>query len=222
MKLGTCVRSNPSPAHPGSTGGFTLLEMLLALSVFALLCGALMGVVLATLRTSGTIAQEQEHRRQWQALTIYLQDKLARPSYASQVRSWPLPGRDDSEGTGIIITDPPRTFVLATFPRPEGGWQVRVAEYSDPASQDPGFVGSNRELPWVTIIPRVESLAFRFQMPGIAASVGWKEQWTDPTHRPGVIEMSGRLEGEEASSTADFWIPPLAPPFREVEDQVFQ
>ncbi len=206
-------------AHAACRGlGFTLIEMVVALSIFVLLIGGIFAIANGTLELSSDLTYAQERSLIRQNLIEFLRKSFRTlPGDASidlkvkSVGATYLPtltvyngGTSFSPGPAL---SPDSSIEVYTEERPGGYLRVGLrgldADQTNAARQGkPMKTDKRAELPLLENVARFE---WRFYDP---RSSQWENYWREPQGRPMFAELSLALDdGEEVRAV--FWIPPV-------------
>ncbi|CAN5248463.1 hypothetical protein BH23VER1_BH23VER1_32250 [soil metagenome] len=218
---------NRKPAIGGrKPGAFTLIEVVIAMSLIALLVGGIYAVAQGAFRVSNEVVRAQQR-----SMLVHSFVELCRRNFEA------MPGNGQvelvSEGgagqflTQLIFTDYPMAFtwsgvaagsaevIMLTEPESRGSLRVKL-QYLDPeeaekrrAALAPGDLGTSLEL-----LSGVRVLQWRFYDP---RTEEWETEWVDASRRPTLVELN--LEFYDASDPvrAVFWIPTVANPEQVVQ-----
>jgi prepilin-type N-terminal cleavage/methylation domain-containing protein len=207
--------------------GFTLLEMVITLSIMLLLFAAVFEIMTGVFQSSGTLQDNQNHRDQIVALGAFLKNKLGGMSVQSIFISY---RRGDGEGllqNGIILGDSDMATAIDAKIQPNGYYTLRLVRAnadsllkelsSTPnAPQQANLVASSLtqlvtqddpSLQWVPLIRDIKSLDWKFQE---YSNPKWDDYWTS-ANKPNLVELSLQLAGDLHPDTMDLWIPTLTP-----------
>ncbi len=178
--------------------GFTLVEMLVAVTVTALLLSTVYGVFAAISRAREKIETEGEAFHQ--ARVIY--DRIGR-----EVRSayWIRQNPKTRFRGGLDEKNLPFLEFSTTTATPQSGGGIVVVRYElqpDPAvdgrmtlirRERPMFVDAFREGDGMALATTLESFNFRY-----FGEDGWQETWTAPDRLPQLVEVSLTLRAGPA------------------------
>lgn len=202
--------------QPPPLRGFSLVEMILALGIFALLAGAVFISVQAITTASVTLAEEQMRARRMDAfLTWCRRGFRAVPPRALLI----LRTRDTGPAglaVELILRRSPGAFslgewdargpdlVLAALPDGKGTATLAIARFPGAWSLDD--LGKNlRDQDWLPLLEGIRTLRWSFWDPVAAQFV---EQWPPDTPLPELVRLQMRMAtGEEVDSV--FRIPRL-------------
>jgi len=209
----------PSPVRCRSIKGFTLLEMMITLAIFVLLCAAIFGIVSGVLKGSAGLVDNQNRQDQVVALNAYLKNKLADLPAQSFLLSYRRGTGDGLKLNGIVFGGNGGSIAIDATPQPNGLYLLRRGILpmtgSMPAGGGaavvlpPGLLqDEDATLDWVPLIHDVKSIEWKFQQP---TSTLWEEQWSNTANKPNIVEFTIQLAGDLQPTTMDFWIPPIAP-----------
>ena len=187
--------------------GFTLVEMLVALTIFALLAGAGVGLLRASVDTQAAVGGRLADMAASERMRLLLASDLAQAVDRSGRAPDGSP-RPAFAGTGNGIelvragwTDPQGTPALQRV-----SWQVQGGSLTRMGSGD----GAASQASPAPLLTNVERAAFRFR----AADGSWRDGWApgpgDPA-LPVAIELSVQRRGE-APLLLILALPPSSPP----------
>ena len=166
---------------------FSLLEMLLAISVFLLLSGAVLGAVLATLRTSAGVAEDQRRQESLDALSDYWRKKLACPSPQTRIGSWYPALPSEGVGSGWVIRHSGGCDVFAASANKQGGYDLRTASVKSLRTPENEWI-------WRTLLTNLSGFSCQFQ--GEDGVSEWTDHWQGEGPRPGLVEAKLWFSGE--------------------------
>ena len=205
-----------SSARPVGTRGFTLLEITLALGVFAALMASVYGIVVSATQLSGDLAYSQEKAIQRRAFI-----NLARRAFAELPPGSGLELRSRDSGGGIVqeVVFPPELPVLRfgradMDPKGEiilraeertGGYLTAVLAYRDEAGKDGGD-----DIMALDLLPDLSAFQWRFLDVG---SGEWEEQWEPERGRTRLVELTWEAEDLPRTRIV-FTVHPLVDPAR--------
>jgi prepilin-type N-terminal cleavage/methylation domain-containing protein len=198
-----------------AAAGFTLVEMVITLTVFVLLSGMILSIVTGVLRSAGSLQDNQNRGDQADALQAYLKNQfIDLPSQSILVTY----RRGDGEGlaqNGIILgTDNVRTAIDAKI-QANGLYTLRVATVSaggdltKAAAFNNNVANNENALAWTPLIGDVQSVSWKFQDSNV---LKWVDAWNGLSSRPALIELSIQLAGDLRPTVMDFWLPHLVAP----------
>jgi prepilin-type N-terminal cleavage/methylation domain-containing protein len=195
--------------------GFTLIEMMVTLVVFLLLCAGLFALMSSMLQGTSVLQDESDRRDTASALNAYIKTQLATMTAHSTLFSYL---RGDGEGlnqNGIIFGTAATATVFDSKVQPNGLYTLRVANYAvDPSAlttQDARNVlvqlasTDDPSVNWTKLMTDLKTIDWKFQDPNIT---DWLEQWTE-SGNPNLVEFSMQVGGDDQPTTMDYWIPQL-------------
>ncbi|HYF35382.1 MAG TPA: prepilin-type N-terminal cleavage/methylation domain-containing protein [Prosthecobacter sp.] len=209
--------NSPALRHPG---GFTLLEMIVALAAFVLLIGGIFAITRGTVELSNDVSIAQDRsllrqnfiefvRRSFRTLPGGAEVRLTvRQKGSTYVPTINVVNGGSSFTPGGSLA-PDTSVELYAEERP-GGY-LRVAVRVLDVKQTSAFRAGqpmrySKNEPTVPLLDNVSRFEWRFYD---AATNRWENNWKD-ARRPLLAEMSLRLDdGFEARSV--FWVPPVVP-----------
>jgi type II secretory pathway pseudopilin PulG len=198
-----------------SAGGFTLLEMMLALATFILLAAAVFALLSAVLQSTATLQDNQNLNDQTSALNAFLKNKLEQMPARSSLVSYQ---RGNGEGllqNGIIFGNTNFATIIDAKVQPNGYYTLRLGTYeTDAASNQPQdarqvlqLVGTSDDptMTWTTLMTDLKTLDWKFLD---FNATQWVDLWTT-TAEPNLVEFSMQPAGDLMPSTMDFWLPKI-------------
>jgi general secretion pathway protein J len=187
---------------PAQQGGFTLLEILLVLTLMgvlmALVGGALLGANRAVLKA--------------QRYTLSLDEMRAAQRFLRSSIGQALPldsSEDDSESSGFFVGSAQRLQFVSTLPGELGGGiQLHTLELSGPEgkrdlqvafAQVQSTADGTTSTPWgdpQVLVHDVQSLQLSYR--GVSPKgepTGWVSDWPWPTRLPRAVRIDARVNG---------------------------
>lgn len=205
----------PFPCTRRPKSGFTLIEMMITLMIFVLLCGAVFALMTSMLQSASILQDNSDRRDQVTALNDYLKTQLETMTSHSTLFSYIRGNGDGLNQTGIIFGTTASAMAFDAQSQPNSLYTLRVTTYySDPTqlnAQDARSVlqqlasSDDPSLSWTNLVSDIKTLDWKFQDPN---GTDWLEQWT-AANNPNVIEFSLQPGGDTLPTTMDFWIPKL-------------
>jgi prepilin-type N-terminal cleavage/methylation domain-containing protein len=195
--------------------GFTLLEMMITVSVFLILSIMIFDLTSGVLRSASALQDNQGRSDQVSALYGFIEKKLTTMPARSTVASY---SRGDGEGliqNGIIFGNTNLATAIDAKSQPNSLYLLRVTSYATDASADEpqdartvlmqAVTTDDPTLVWTPLIKDVKTLDWKFQD---AALVQWDDTWTS-NNTPNLIEFTLQAPGNTQSTTMDFWVPKI-------------
>lgn len=193
---------------------FTLIEVILALGILALLTGAIYSISSAALDASKATLDEQFAVRRLESFLRVTRDAfLNLPREGSvQLRitrssgGAPVPELVFQEAAGLfgIPSLGGGSLILAARPRADGSRTfslLRVPKGIQGTELERLSSGNN----WIPLLPRVEKVKWTF-----LANGEWKEEWPEGSGRPLAVRLQmDYLELPGIPVDSQFWIPAL-------------
>jgi len=207
-----------SPFRGQRVRGFTLVEMLITLSVFVLLSAAIFGIVTSVLTSAQSLQTNQDRGDQVMALNAFLKNQLEGLPGQSVLVSY---RRGDGDGlvlTGILFGTNGFLTAIDAKIQSNGLYTLRLATYTPPIQNANSPVifqqaitdDDDASLVWTSLIRDVQHITWKFQ---VLNSAPWLEQWTNLASKPNIVELSLQIAGDTRPDVMDLWIPPIyAPP----------
>ena len=205
---------NRSLSSPNRTGnGFTLIEVIVTLSVFILLTASVFGIMSAVFESSNELQANQNRRDQISALHAYVKncfDSLGATGGFMTYR------RGDGEGlsvNGVIFMSPDGLRALDAQHQDDGLYTLRLAR---PGHGNPSLADFDEELDkdhdaltWIPLIREVRSIDWKFRQ---SATSDWLSESPRVASKPMLIQFTIEVAGDERSSSMIFQIPNLVAP----------
>ncbi len=214
--------------------GFTLLEMIITISIFVLIAGAVFGIMVAVLSSAKSLGANQDHHDQIVALNDFMRKKLTTLPARSGLTTYK---RGDGEGlaqNGIIFGDSGQATAIDAKIQANGYYTLRIATFvstTPPASAVPATNDANaaanaaaldsqrmaqffqeaisapdNTINWNPLIRDIKKVTWKFQD---FNATDWVDLWNNANAKPNLIEFSIQLAGDLKPATMDFWIPHL-------------
>lgn len=209
---------NRSKIKAGKARGFTLLEMIIAMGVLALLLAGIFGVAKSTMELSSELATHQEKAMMKQNFTDYLRRSFRGLPGAAEVRlenrsagGTYLPSLTVVNGGNSFMPGealaPDLAVELTAEQRPGGYLRVLLRTLDDKqtiALRSGQTVRAGRNQPALTLMDNVSKFEWRLYD---AYSQRWEPLWRE-ARRPLLAELSLQLDDGQALRSV-FWIPPV-------------
>ena len=208
--------------HPFTRrGGFTLLEVMLAVAIMALTTLGIFRFVQSTVRAVATSVDETEDQLAIDRLVALVQEEFyglpARGQTNIQGESLKLNGADFDSiewrsrgGPGLMTTAATGEYrvKLRIQPIEKNSNKYEIGFWRRPALIDTagGLVagGSDNDATWVPLMQKVAALRLRYWDSRLGQLL---DSWRDPTVRPSFVIMSITIEGDEVPYEAVLRIP---------------
>lgn len=200
--------------------GFTLMEMVIAMGVLALLLAGIFGVAKSTMELSSDLAANQERAMMRQNLIDYLRRSFRGLPGGAEIRlanrsvggtyipSLTIVNGGNSFSPGEAL--PPETGLELTAEQRPGGYLrvlLRVLDDQQTLALRSGQnVRPSKKDASLALMDRVSKFEWKFYDP---QTQRWENLWKD-ARRPLMAEMLVQLDDGQAMR-AVFWIPPVVP-----------
>ena len=204
---------------PLARGGFTLIEMIITLSVFLLLASAIFSIFGATLQSADTLQDDQNREDQSEALGAWLrQSLLALPaegtlvSYHRNDRPFRVSGiiwgtgadlraldlQAQANGHYLLRFATANVDDTATGPTETAGYTPALTKFQTQVFDD------DPALSWRVLVRDLQSADWRFRVVNAT-------DWTDiaTSGKPLLVELTFQPAGAGSAIVDDFWIPPV-------------
>ncbi len=201
----------PGTARRHTRAGMTLLEVVLALSVLAMLAATIFLMVETTMRATVIIQESWTRQQQIDRLTYLCRHTLRNLPRSATIaggfedvdgREMPvltfknLPGLEVFGSTGQADEE----LSLMGIPRLGGGYHLAVRIVTPPPE---GGLDEPIE-DFITLVQDLAVLEWRFFQTG---DEEWRYEWTDEQNRPSLIQLVLMAIEETRTNHATFWIP---------------
>lgn len=194
---------------------FTLVELVLALAILAMLAGVLFAIVDSTLRTAAQLRERQDRTREVNAFLA-----LCRKVFQNMPGSMSFEARVIPDGknfsTGLVFRDAPgllwwgddKTPYSSTVlgARTQVGGLAGIGILQDTGENIADYLKDGKESrPWLILLPDLREVHWRFYGPGGNA---WVEEWSNTAVRPTYVELT--LVTADETHAYVFRVPPVA------------
>jgi len=196
-------------------GGFTLVEMLLAIAIFVLLVGAVYTVVSVAMSASANVATLQMDARKVGAFQDFLRRGFVNLPTEAEISLRARSRGSLGKGMELVIRPAAGAFevgpssgqgsgvVLGTITR-DGNTQFSIARFPGRLDQD-ALTQYLDSAPWLAVLDHIDSLRWRFWDKNLNQFV---ETWDKGQEHPEMIELTFAVGGE-APITSIFRLPAL-------------
>ena len=191
--------------------GFTLIEVIVTLTIFVLLTASVFGIMTAVFQSSNDLQANQNRRDQVSALRGFLKNNFDRLASADHF----IPYSRDGEGlrlNGLIFVTSGVAEALDATPQANGFYLLRLGRPTDnisPASFRQQLEKNQSAVNWTPLIRDVRSIGWKFQA---ISSPDWVTDWTRDPVKPALVECSIQLAGDDLPTTLDFPVVRIVPP----------
>lgn len=189
----------------------TLLEVVLALAVLAMLAATIFLMVETTMRATVIIQENWTRQQQVDRLTYLCRHTLRNLPRSATItggieqvdgKEMPVLTFKNLPGLEVFGTSglPDEEISLMGTPRLGGGYHLAVRILTPPPEQrlDPPTED------YITLIQDLSVLEWRFFQTG---DEEWRYEWTDEQNRPSLIQLVLMAIEESRTNRATFWIP---------------
>jgi prepilin-type N-terminal cleavage/methylation domain-containing protein len=195
--------------------GFTLLEVMLSLGLFALLSLSVYAIVSSTIGASRTSLEEQLGDRRLDAFLGVMREAFLNlpPQGTVSLDFAKLPG-GDSEPRLLLgkiqgILGMPSlaggTAVLAARPRSDGTRTIFL--FRIPPRADERQASAALSAPGLPLLPKVRRIRWTF----FQDNGSWTDQYPAGSPRPRLVRLQAEIDGIPDPVEAIFFVPPLSP-----------
>ena len=209
------------PSHRTGRGGFTLLEVMLAVAIIGFTTIGIFRFVQSTVRNVAVSVEDTEEQLAIERLVALVQEQFyslpARGQTNIQGESIKLNGADFDSiewrsrgGPGLMTTAATGEYrvKLRIQPVEKNSKKYEIGLWRRPAllETNGGLVagGSDDDATWVPLLQRVTAMRLRYWDSRLGQLL---DSWRDPTARPSFIIMSITREGDEVPYEAVLRIP---------------
>jgi prepilin-type N-terminal cleavage/methylation domain-containing protein len=187
---------------------FTLVEMVITLSVFLLLAGMVFAILISVLQATTQLEDNRDRGDTASALRAFLRTQLQEPSGDDQMMSYHLDGNAADAG-GLAYSVDGHWAALDTDPQPNGLYTLRAGRL--PFSVAPNIqlfvrdvLGRDPHIAWIVLQRDVRMFNWRFLD---FKATQWTDTWQNPLGRPNLAECTYESSGQLQASVMDLWIP---------------
>ena len=196
-------------------GGFTLIEVIITLTIFVILTACVFGIMTAVFQSSNDLKANQNRRDQISAFGAYLKNRFSSLTGDDHIISYRRGNGDGLGVNGVILNVGGSFKAIDTDSQDNGLYGLRLAQPGDFDPQ-PTIASFSQELDkhvsalvFVPLLADVHTIKWQFRL---AQSPNWLPEWTSTTSNPDVVECSVQLAGEDSPTVFDFSIPRLTAP----------
>ena len=197
-------------------GGFTLIEVIVTLTIFILLTAAVFGIMTAVFQGSNDLQDNQNRRDEVSALHAYLKNDFENLAASDHMQTYRRGTGDGLRVNGVLLVTQGNTFALDAEPQSNGLYVLRLGRPTPDRDPNPTVASFTQELEknqsaltWTPMIRDVKSIAWQFQS---ASSPDWQKEWLADPAKPTLVECSIQLAGDQAPVTMDFLVPHVVAP----------
>lgn len=200
-------------------GGFTLIEMLLAIAIFILLASAVYIVVSVAISATTTLGNDQIEARRLGAFQDFLRRGFTNLPVEAEISLRARSRGSLGQGMELVIKPAAGAFevgsssgqgsgvVLGTMPDGQGKSRFSLARF--PAKMDQDELNKYLEtVPWLPMLEDVDKVKWRFWDKNLQR---FEETWDRGREHPEMIEFTFAVRGEPPL-TCLFRLPTLAAP----------
>ncbi len=186
--------------------GFTLFEVLISVSIFLLISGAIFMAVTAGVRTTATLTQHRLHSERLETLLSFLRNVFTNLPPCAEV-SFRVRKINNGESVdelnfrkapGVFLWMNGNSAVISILTSASGSGTLAIKSYPDSLSEDEFLL---QKTGWIRLLDGIERVRWRFFD---VSSNSFLEEWN--FGRPRLVEMTLWIT-EEDPVTAQFWIP---------------
>ena len=202
-----------------SRNGFTLLEIIVAMTVFSIIAVSVFGVIDATMVSSGELQAAQRINNETAGFIELCRKTFATLPAAAVIRSDPEEGNAPN-GQEIVFTNAPSIFqwgesamnygstTLGVRAQDDGNFSLSISrsDFAPPDDDAPGATPDTTLEPddqgryWLPLIPNLQWVHWNFYDPAIS---DWTDTWTRGA-RPHLVELQFLLPDDTIPVRAVF------------------
>ncbi len=197
------------------TRGFTLLEVVLAMTILALLAAAVYAVVAAAITASRETMEQQLVLRRTDAFVRLLREAMANLPGEGNISLEIGRSRGGAPEQRLVLT---RAGGLFGLPSLAGGSLVLASKARSDGSRSivmhripPKIAGPEREeflaQPGIPLLPGVIKPQWSFFQGGV-----WREEWPQGSPRPELVRLTMEPPGQPGVMEVILQVPPVAVP----------
>lgn len=200
-----------------SRGGFTLLEVILALGVMALLTGAMFTLVQGAMQATAELHHRQNRMQEVNGL-VELCGRAFRNLPGEAVFEATMREEEGVYVQELLFLEAPRAFswggssqglgMTLLSARPQLGGLLNLSLLWENTETDEAASPLNMDEAsrWLVLIADLHKVQWRFYDP---RSSTWMDEWKDSAARPSLVELTLNLAGETEPIRSVFWVPAL-------------
>jgi prepilin-type N-terminal cleavage/methylation domain-containing protein len=195
--------------------GFTLIEVIITLTIFVILTACVFGIMTAVFQSSNDIRDNQNRRDEVSAFGAYLKNCLANLTSDDRILSYRRGNGEGLSVNGVILEVQGTMKAIDATPQDNGLFGIRLAQPGDfdpTPSLDSFSQELDKHLSALVLIPLlkdVHTIKWRFRL---LQAPDWQPDWTSQASNPDLVECSVQLAGDDIPTTMDFSIPRLVAP----------
>ena len=196
-------------------GGFTLIEVIITLTIFVLLTACVFGIMTAVFQSSNDLKTNQNRRDEISAFGAYLKNSFSNLTGDDHILSYRRGNGGGLGVNGIILNVGGSMKAIDTDSQDNGLYGLRLARPGD-FDPEPTVDSFSQELDkhlsalvFVPLLADVHAIKWKFRT---AQSPDWLPEWTSTSSNPDLVECSVQLAGEDSPTVFDFQIPRLIAP----------
>lgn len=210
----TLFSSSSAYGRSQRKAGFTLLEVVITITIFIFLCAAVFGIMSGVLQGASSLQDNQGRRDQLERLNAFLEKKIKGLPAQSTVISYRRGQGEGLNQNGIILGYNQNLIAIDATIQANGYYTLRLATF-DPATMPRNIAVSptllfetdliqDTAISWTPLISDITQLSWKFQN---LNATEWLDLWSDPSNPPNLVEFSIHQAGDLQTSTMDFWLP---------------
>lgn len=201
-----------------SLNGFTLLEVILSISIFLLLAGGIFASVAVTTSTANEVALVRLESERGDSMEVFMRHLFSNLSGAARLELRVRPQDSRGQILELLISESPDFanfsanqtqaggLAIAAVPDGRGAYTISLANFDSQLSADE----RNKQLQaaaWIALLPDVGEMRWRFAENNTS---GLQETWTANNQRPGLADLQIAMK-DGSSLHWQFRIPNLEP-----------
>jgi type II secretory pathway component PulJ len=215
--MSTSPRNGPRIVHAGrgGCGGFTLMEVCLAVGILALIAAAIFTTLESSMTASSELDRSQRRLQSLEALDSWLDHGFRTLTPQSAVTTSPA-GTNKNE-LEVTVRDHPGftgwaddaigslTTVLTLLAQQDGLYTLSMSEVKQSRWEWQTSGASKNPDDWTPLIRDIKWGEWRFYD---SRTRTWTSDWTQPTIRPAIIELTLQIADDPEPCRFTFWLPP--------------
>ena len=216
----TRIRPRSGAYRAGGIGGgpgrrgFTLLEVMLAVTILALVAGAICRFVLVNLQAIKISTDDTAQKGAAQALVAVLNEELSNlpPGEQNAIlgQAHKFNGKESDEiewltaaGNGLFTMAAPGAWKVTLTLRPQENTNTYTLGL---LRQPPG--NNTKEENWLPLLPNVDAIEIRYYSRALNS---WQDKWSDAQNHPQLVRVRIWRTDQEAPYEAMIELPPTPP-----------
>ncbi len=212
-----------------STGGFTLLEIVLGMAILGLIVSGVYAVATGTVALSVSVSEAQNEEIRLHNFLRLLRRNFERMPGNAGITMLPVSGRGGSQESDVVFYDYPLAFhwpsvpagsarvVLMSRASSRGAMDVGLLYLDEEAEEDyRSQMGGSSQMPglWLHLMSDVSLFEWSFFDETMGEAGEWVLEWEDRAKRPTIVRLQLQFYGDGLDDRIEsiFWVPNMINP----------